>query len=145
VQRLFLKMYLFSFHGIIRDLLLLLLMACGILEWVQRHRSPRMQKWQLRVLGGIPQGGPLRLDQQNSFREFQNDVQHAATETYLITQLALTLLRYLGIGSRWISKFLLLCLYTLFLMPGFLQVLFKYYFSNYIHRSIVYGMEPRNR
>jgi prenylcysteine alpha-carboxyl methylesterase len=138
-------MYLFLFHGIIRDLLLLLLMACGILEWVQRHRSPRMQKWQLRVLGGIPQGGPLRLDRQNSFRGFQNDVQHAATETYLITQLALTLLRYLGIGSRWISKFLLLCLYTLFLMPGFLQVLFKYYFSNYIHRSIVYGMEPRNR
>jgi prenylcysteine alpha-carboxyl methylesterase len=30
-------------------------------------------------------------------------------------------------------------------MPGFIQVLFKYYFSNYIHRSIVYGMEPRNR
>ncbi|CAK9231058.1 unnamed protein product [Sphagnum troendelagicum] len=114
-------------------------------HWHQRHRSPRMQKWHRRVLDGISHGGPLRLDRQNSFREFQSDVQHAATETYLITQLALTLLRYLGIGSRWISKFLLLCLYSLFLMPGFIQVLFNYYVSKYIHRSIVYGMKPRNR
>lgn len=38
-------------------------------------------------------GGPLR---QGSLREFGQDVQHAATETYLITRLALTLLKLLG-------------------------------------------------
>ncbi|GKE43164.1 hypothetical protein Tco_1470448, partial [Tanacetum coccineum] len=49
------------------------------------------------------------------------EIGHAASETYLITRLAFTLLRYLGVGRRWISRLLALGLYAMFLMPGFLQ------------------------
>ncbi|XP_076919335.1 putative isoprenylcysteine alpha-carbonyl methylesterase ICMEL2 [Bidens hawaiensis] len=69
----------------------------------------------------------------------------AASETYLITRLAFTLLRYLGVGRRWISRLLALGLYAMLLMPGFLQVLYQYFTSNQIRRSIVYGDKPRNR
>ncbi|XP_076883325.1 putative isoprenylcysteine alpha-carbonyl methylesterase ICMEL2 [Bidens hawaiensis] len=69
----------------------------------------------------------------------------AATETYLITRLAFTLLRYLGVGRRWISRLLALGLYAMLLMPGFLQVLYRYFTSSQIRRSIVYGDKPRNR
>jgi prenylcysteine alpha-carboxyl methylesterase len=111
----------------------------------QQHRSQRPEKWPLRTVSDISQGRRVGPHRENSFQEFRNDVHHAATETYLITQLALTLLRYLGIGTRWMSKLVRLYLYALFLMPGFIQVGFNYYFSRYIHRSIVYGDEPRNR
>nr|GEV57007.1 probable isoprenylcysteine alpha-carbonyl methylesterase ICMEL2 [Tanacetum cinerariifolium] len=73
------------------------------------------------------------------------EIGHAASETYLITRLAFTLLRYLGVGRRWISRLLALGLYAMFLMPGFLQVLYRYFFSSQILRSIVYGDQPRNR
>ncbi|XP_076920132.1 putative isoprenylcysteine alpha-carbonyl methylesterase ICMEL2 [Bidens hawaiensis] len=69
----------------------------------------------------------------------------AATETYLITRLTFTLLRYLGVGRRWISRLLALGLYAMLLMPGFLQVLYQYFTSSQIRRSIVYGDKPRNR
>jgi len=84
----------------------------------------------------------LRRDRQNSFRV---GVGHAASETYLITRLSFKLLTYLGLGYRWIIKFLALGCYALFLMPGFIQVGFYYYFSKCVHRSIIYGEEPRNR
>ncbi|KAH9558467.1 hypothetical protein CY35_06G010600 [Sphagnum magellanicum] len=96
-----------------------------------------------------PLGGEHRRrrgsNRQSSFQEFRSDVQHAATETYLISRLTLTLLRYLGIGTRWIGMFIRLALYALFLMPGFIQVGFFYYFSKSVHRSIIYGDQPRNR
>lgn len=49
------------------------------------------------------------------------------------------------IGYRWIRQFLALCCYALLLMPGFIQVLYYYFFSNQVHRSVVYGEQPRNR
>ncbi|KAJ0494975.1 putative peptidase S9, prolyl oligopeptidase, catalytic domain, carboxylesterase, type B [Helianthus annuus] len=73
------------------------------------------------------------------------EIGHAASETYLITRLAFTLLRYLGVGRRWISRLLALGLYAMLLMPGFLRVLYKYFTSSQIRRSIVYGDQPRNR
>ncbi|CAN6478418.1 unnamed protein product [Victoria cruziana] len=76
---------------------------------------------------------------------FREDVGHAAAETYLITRLSFKLLSYLGVGYRWITRFLALSLYALLLMPGFLQVGYFYYFSRQIRRSIVYGEEARNR
>ncbi|CAM6102602.1 unnamed protein product [Calypogeia fissa] len=76
---------------------------------------------------------------------FRDDVGHAAAETFLLTRLTIRLLRYLGVGYRWITRFLALSLYAIFLMPGFLQVGFQYFFSKNIHRSIVYGDQPRNR
>ncbi|KAK9052502.1 hypothetical protein SSX86_029131 [Deinandra increscens subsp. villosa] len=78
-------------------------------------------------------------------QSFSREIGHAASETYLITRLAFTLLRYLGVGRRWISRLLALGLYAMLLMPGFLQVLHQYFFSSRIRRSIVYGCQPRNR
>ncbi|KAE9590283.1 hypothetical protein Lal_00027974 [Lupinus albus] len=83
-----------------------------------------------------------RLARQRSFRK---DIGHVATETYLITRLTFTLLQYLGIGYRWITRFLALACYAMLLMPGFLQVAFCYFFSSKVKRSIVYGDQPRNR
>ncbi|KAI0488545.1 hypothetical protein KFK09_028381 [Dendrobium nobile] len=78
-------------------------------------------------------------------RSFSRDVGHAAAETYLLTRLTLILLRYLGVGYRWITKFLALVFYAVLLMPGFLQVGYYYFFSSQVRRSIVYGDQPRNR
>lgn len=76
---------------------------------------------------------------------FRDDFGHAAAETYLITKLTFTLLKFLGIGYRWLSKLGALACYALFLMPGFLQVGYSYFFDKRIHRSITYGPKPRNR
>uniref|UniRef100_A0A0A9E0H5 protein-S-isoprenylcysteine alpha-carbonyl methylesterase n=1 Tax=Arundo donax TaxID=35708 RepID=A0A0A9E0H5_ARUDO len=88
-----------------------------------------------------PGGGGLRR-QSSSFRE---DVGHAASETYLVSRLTFTLLQYLGIGYRWMAQLLALTIYAILLMPGFIQVGYYYFFSNQVHRSIVYGDQPRNR
>ncbi|XP_062163555.1 isoprenylcysteine alpha-carbonyl methylesterase ICME-like [Alnus glutinosa] len=76
---------------------------------------------------------------------FGRDVGHAAAETFLVTRLSLKLLRYLGVGYKWITRFLALGCYALLLIPGFLQVGYYYFFSCQIRRSIVYGDQPRNR
>ncbi|KAI3932906.1 hypothetical protein MKW92_026172 [Papaver armeniacum] len=78
-------------------------------------------------------------------QSFGREVRHAAAETYLITRLSFELLRYLGVGYRWITKFLALGCYAMLLMPGFLQVAYYYFFSSQVRRSIVYGDQPRNR
>ncbi|KAL6350925.1 hypothetical protein AAG906_031511 [Vitis piasezkii] len=72
-------------------------------------------------------------------------VAHAASETYLLTRLGFKLLRYLGVGYRWITRFLALGCYALLLMPGFIQVGYYYFFSSRVRRGIVYGDQPRNR
>ncbi|XP_058087106.1 isoprenylcysteine alpha-carbonyl methylesterase ICME isoform X2 [Magnolia sinica] len=76
---------------------------------------------------------------------FSRDVGRAAAETYLLTRLSFRLLRYLGVGYRWITKFLALGCYAMLLMPGFLQVGYYYFFSSQVRRSVVYGDQPRNR
>ncbi|KAK7386866.1 hypothetical protein VNO78_27208 [Psophocarpus tetragonolobus] len=68
-----------------------------------------------------------------------------ASETFLLTRLGFTLLRYLGVGYKWITRFLALGCYAILLFPGFIQVGYYYFFSNQIRRSIVYGDKPRNR
>ncbi|CAM0954025.1 unnamed protein product [Alopecurus aequalis] len=73
------------------------------------------------------------------------DVGHAAAETYLVTRLAFILLRYLGVGYRWISQLLALLIYAVLLMPGFIRVGYYYFFSSQVLRSVVYGDQPRNR
>ncbi|GLT41185.1 hypothetical protein SLA2020_152680 [Shorea laevis] len=75
----------------------------------------------------------------------QQSFSRAAAETYLVTRLSFTLLRYLGVGYRWITRLVALACYALFLMPGFLQVAYHYFFSSQVRRSIVYGDQPRNR
>lgn len=74
-----------------------------------------------------------------------DEVGHAASETYLITRLSLKLLRYLGVGYRWIQRFLALGSYAVLLMPGFIQIAYYYFFSKQILRSVIYGVQPRNR
>ncbi|VVB14346.1 unnamed protein product [Arabis nemorensis] len=73
------------------------------------------------------------------------EVSHAAAETFLLTRLGLKLLSYLGVGYRWITRFLALGCYAFLLMPGFIQVGYYYFFSPHVRRSIVYGDQPRNR
>ncbi|KAG1346918.1 Isoprenylcysteine alpha-carbonyl methylesterase ICME [Cocos nucifera] len=87
----------------------------------------------------------LGLSSPSRRPSFRRDVGHAAAETYRITRLALTLLQYLGIGYRWMTKFLALACYAILLMPGFLQVGYYYFFSTQVRRSVVYGEQPRNR
>ncbi|XP_010549954.1 PREDICTED: probable isoprenylcysteine alpha-carbonyl methylesterase ICMEL2 [Tarenaya hassleriana] len=86
--------------------------------------------------------GKPRICRQQSFGR---DIGHAAAETYLITRLSFKLLRYLGVGYRWITRLLALACYAMLLMPGFLQVAYLYFFSSNVRRSIVYGDQPRNR
>ncbi|KAF8011307.1 hypothetical protein BT93_J1807 [Corymbia citriodora subsp. variegata] len=95
-----------------------------------------------RVAGKAAGGRSRRFGRQQSFGR---DIGHAAAETYLITRLSFTLLRYLGVGYRWITKLLALGLYAMLLMPGFLQVAYYYFFSSHVRHSIVYGDQPRNR
>ncbi|TKY58518.1 isoprenylcysteine alpha-carbonyl methylesterase ICMEL1 [Spatholobus suberectus] len=68
-----------------------------------------------------------------------------ASETFLLTRLGFKMLGYLGVGYKWITRFLALGCYAVLLLPGFIQVGYYYFFSNQIRRSIVYGDKPRNR
>ncbi|KAI4352278.1 hypothetical protein L6164_006547 [Bauhinia variegata] len=95
----------------------------------------------LRRVAGDNGARPLPA-RQRSIRE---DIGHVASETYLITRLAFTLLRYLGVGYRWMAQLIALGCYAMLLMPGFLQVGYYYFLSNRVKRSIVYGDQPRNR
>ncbi|XP_074274710.1 isoprenylcysteine alpha-carbonyl methylesterase ICME-like [Silene latifolia] len=73
-----------------------------------------------------------------------SSVEHVASETWLVTRLSLKLLGYLGVGYRWITRFLALGCYAILLIPGFFQVGYHYFRSSHIRRSIVYGDQPRN-
>lgn len=81
----------------------------------------------------------------NGHQTIGQEVSHAAAETFLLTRLFLKLLSYLGVGYRWITRFLALGCYAFLLMPGFIQVGYYYFFSPHVRRSIVYGDQPRNR
>ncbi|KAM0022485.1 putative alpha/beta hydrolase-3 [Helianthus debilis subsp. tardiflorus] len=78
-------------------------------------------------------------------QSFSRDIGHAASETYLMSRLAFTLLRYLGLGRRWMLRLLALLLYAMLLMPGFLRVVYQFCVSSQVRRSIIYGDQPRNR
>lgn len=47
----------------------------------------------------------------------------ALQETFLVFRLAVLLYSYLGLGTRWTGKLLRLILYSVLLLPGFIQVL----------------------
>uniref|UniRef100_A0A7N2L8W8 protein-S-isoprenylcysteine alpha-carbonyl methylesterase n=1 Tax=Quercus lobata TaxID=97700 RepID=A0A7N2L8W8_QUELO len=78
-------------------------------------------------------------------QSFDHNVGHAAAEMILVICLSLKLLRYLGVGYKWITRFLALSCYSFLLFPGFFQVGYYYFFSSQVRRSIVYGDQPRNR
>ncbi|CAM8984919.1 unnamed protein product [Rhodiola kirilowii] len=111
-----------------------------LLYRVSSQNSMQQRRRSRPIVDQSPLGRPLR--RQQSFRE---DFGRAAAETYLVTRLSITLLRYLGVGYRWIMQFLALAFYAMLLMPGFLQVAYQYFFSTQVRRSIVYGDQPRNR
>ncbi|KAK2635906.1 hypothetical protein Ddye_030698 [Dipteronia dyeriana] len=89
-------------------------------------------------LSSLSEGGSRR-------QSISRSVGHAAADTFLVTRLSFKLLRYLGVGYRWILRFLALGCYAVLLMPGFIQVGYNYFFSSQIRRGIVYGDQPRNR
>ncbi|KAK9700149.1 hypothetical protein RND81_08G220300 [Saponaria officinalis] len=88
---------------------------------------------------------PIMGESPSKEQSFRKDFEHAAAETYLITRLAFILLSYLGVGYRWITRVLALLCYAMLLLPGFLQVGYYYFFSSQVHRSLIYGDQPRNR
>lgn len=81
----------------------------------------------------------------SSMMQRRSSFSRAASQTFLVSKLSFTLLKYLGVGYRWMNKFGALALYALFLMPGFLQVGYSYFVDKRIHRSVIYGPKPRNR
>ncbi|XP_028776383.1 probable isoprenylcysteine alpha-carbonyl methylesterase ICMEL1 isoform X1 [Neltuma alba] len=121
-------------------------------------RSPSLSSTSSNSMGGnanIHQKRRRRSASENSLSSSSSgdsrrsslgqDVSHVASETFLVTRLGLKLLRYLGVGYRWITRFLALGCYSMLLFPGFVQVGFYYFFSRHVRRSIVYGDKPRNR
>ncbi|GMH34097.1 hypothetical protein BSKO_01931 [Bryopsis sp. KO-2023] len=70
---------------------------------------------------------------------------HVTTEVFLVFRLAIKLWSYLGLGWRWLWNFCRLFLYATILSPGFLQMVYYYFFSGQVSRSIPYGRKPRNR
>ncbi|PIN07459.1 Arylacetamide deacetylase [Handroanthus impetiginosus] len=78
-------------------------------------------------------------------QSFRQGMGRAASDTYLVTRLSFKLLRYLGVGYRWITRFLALGCYSFLLFPGFFQVGYYYFFSGQVRRGVVYGDQPRNR
>lgn len=68
------------------------------------------------------------------------------SDTHRITRLrSTTLFRYLGVGYRWVVRFLALSFYSFLIFPGLVQVAFYYFFSSRVLRGIVFGDQPRNR
>lgn len=88
-----------------------------------------------------------RISSENSLSSLSSDdrQQSLSHEVVHTAGLGFKLLRYLGVGYRWITRFLALGFYSILLMPGFLQVGYYYFFSRQVRRSIVYGDQPRNR
>lgn len=76
---------------------------------------------------------------------FGENVGRTASNTFMITRFSLKLFRYLGVGYKWITRFLALGCYSILLIPGFIQVAYYYYFSSQVRRDIVYGDQPRNK
>ncbi|KAK9091111.1 hypothetical protein Sjap_024288 [Stephania japonica] len=81
----------------------------------------------------------------SSQRTIGENVEAAAAETVFVSRLCFNLLSYLGLGYRWIVRFLALGFYAMLIMPGVLQVAYYYYKSDKIRRGIPYGDQPRNR
>ncbi|KAL7240536.1 hypothetical protein ACSBR2_006233 [Camellia fascicularis] len=78
-------------------------------------------------------------------KSFGEGIGDAASETNLMTRLGFNLLRYLGVGYRCITRLLAIGCYAFLIFPGFIQVVFYYFFSRQVRRGIVYGDQPRNR
>nr|AUZ98396.1 prenylcysteine alpha-carboxyl methylesterase [Trachyspermum ammi] len=106
-----------------------------------RKGSKFLKSWRRRNSGDNSPESDRRSDVQS----LSNEVAEAAVDTYRVTRLVFTLLRYLGVGYRWVIKFLALGCYAFLLFPGFVQVGYYYFFSHQIRRGVVYGDEPRNR
>ncbi|KAB2613719.1 isoprenylcysteine alpha-carbonyl methylesterase ICME-like [Pyrus ussuriensis x Pyrus communis] len=114
---------------------------CRFLSYPVANTNTSSHKRRRRLAEKFASAAPRPRRQQS----FSRDIGHAAKETYLITSLSFTLLRYLGVGYRWMTRLLALGCYAMLLMPGFLQVAICYFFSSQVQRSIVYGDQPRNR
>ena len=66
-----------------------------------------------------------RPRRQSSLKEFRNDMHHAATETYMVTRLAITLLKLLGYVLLTVrtARFILVCSYLFHCVAVFSKLL----------------------
>ncbi|GAY63937.1 putative isoprenylcysteine alpha-carbonyl methylesterase ICMEL1 [Citrus sinensis] len=117
----------------------------GLGNCYQQRRRRSASDNSLSSLSGSNGSGAASSAGGSRRHSFSKDVGRAAAETFLVTRLSFKLLRYLGVGYRWIVRFLALGCYSLLLLPGFIQVGCHYFFSSQVRRGIVYGDQPRNR
>ncbi|CAL5224096.1 g6725 [Coccomyxa viridis] len=90
------------------------------------------------LMDGLSQGQPApQTSLQNAILALQ--------ETFLIFRLAVLLYSYLGLGTRWMGKLIRLIVYSVLLLPGFIQMGIFYFLSPRVTRSLVYGLAARNR
>ncbi|GAQ87063.1 alpha beta-hydrolases superfamily protein [Klebsormidium nitens] len=78
-------------------------------------------------------------------RSLLENLHHSYRESVEVLGFTITLLRALGFGYKWIIKAWSLVVFAILLMPGFLQVVWFYYTSPQVYRSLVYGTKARNR
>lgn len=72
-------------------------------------------------------------------------LERVASELVECVRLAVRLYSYLGLGLKWLTGFYRLVLYAMLLLPGFIQMIYYYFTSQQVHRSVPYGRKPRQR
>ena len=70
----------------------------------------------------------------------------ALREAAVLARLTVTLAGHLAAapGKRWVLMALRLAVFSLLLLPGFVQVAFWYLFSRNVRRGVRYSPHPRN-
>eukprot|EP00250_Pteridium_aquilinum_P009648 c18825_g1_i1 orf=166-1443(+) len=66
-------------------------------------------------------------------------------DTFVCARFVFVLITYLGIGYRWMINMSALFFYGCFILPGVMQVGWRYFSDKRIHRGIPYGPDPRNK
>ncbi|KAI5055742.1 hypothetical protein GOP47_0029263, partial [Adiantum capillus-veneris] len=70
---------------------------------------------------------------------------NAIADSFVCTRFIFILLRFFGMGYRWMMNMAALFLYGIFVLPGVLQVGWRYFSDKRIHRGIPYGKDARNK
>eukprot|EP01134_Creolimax_fragrantissima_P004208 CFRG4208T1 len=76
--------------------------------------------------------------------ETMKEARVVSERAFLVTRLAFTLIRYMGIGWRWILRFAQMLAFILLLLPAFLRILVWLLRSKRVLLNIRYGPNSRN-
>ncbi|KNC79090.1 hypothetical protein SARC_08502 [Sphaeroforma arctica JP610] len=73
-----------------------------------------------------------------------HEVQVVTERAFLLTRLAFTLLNYMGVGWRWVTKLFQMLTFVVLLLPAFLEILFWLLRDDNVLLNVRYGPESRN-